>query len=826
MLMKNLYTQIRSITVFTILFLNSLNIFAQPSRVEGNFGAGWANYDLTDRGTVKAVTVEATATNFTAGFLFNNANGNYNPQWTGSNAPNVTRNVDTYYNGGAFYYTSGGWSQNLETAITTGKFYTFIIYGMEAASTSNRSMSVLETSFMPVSVNTVTQSPAANVQSTDAVTVTATLSAAKNVLEKVFVRYTTDNWTTSNFVEISSFDGSFQGTAIIPAQAAATDVKYYVLTTKQTAPSGTDIDYYTLNLNNNATLNYSYTVVGGIPAPSISIADDGTITEHAETGEVITVTLTNDVFEATLNSANWTLTNLPTGVTVGSVSRISDTQATITLSGNSTSDYDVNLTNLIVEISHLELVTLAAGSVSDNSGVTFTAVVETPAIWMHLLTSTNFSHNVGDNTSYWIDAEIGQTTWDATEIGYGTNANDTTGWTWVNAVWFQDGTGSNKQVHAQITVPNIDATYYYVARARALSTDAWTYGNNTGWTDAQTLVAEYTITVNPAVLTATISIADDGTITEGAENGEVITVTLSNDLFEAGLTELNWTISNLPVGVTVGSISRISDTQATITLLGNTSGDYDIDITDLSVSISHLEFVTLAAGSVSDNSGVTFTAVVETPAIWMHLITVDNFTHNLGDNTAYWINAEVGQETWNSTQIGYGISNTDESAWTWVDATWYEDGALPNKRIHAEIIVPNVIGTYYYTSRAKALITDNWTYGNTVDWTDGQVFAPIHTITVSDLTTVSDIDLNKNLNLNIFPNPVENNLNLNFNFENNSELTIFVRDILGKEIYSTSDKNIVGNYFQTIDFLKYNQGTYILEVISNNNKISKLIIKK
>ena len=821
MRMKNIYTQIRFIAVFTILFLSSLNIFAQPARVEGNFGAGWANYDLIDRGTVKAVTVEATATNFTCGFLFNNSAGSYNPKWAASSLS--VKSFDTYYAGGAIY--NGG--SDLQIAIESGKFYTFIVYGMEAASTADRSMSVLQTSFIPVSVNSVSQSPAVDVSSTESVDVTATLSAAKNVLEKVFVRYTTDDWATSNFVEITSFDGSFQGTATIPAQAAEKVVEYYVLTTKEASPSSSNIDYLSLNLNNNSLANYTYTVVADPSAPTISIADDGTITEGAENGEVITVTLTNDVFESTLTPANWTVTNLPTGVTVGAIARVSDTQATITLSGNSTVDYDVNITNLTVEISHSEFVTIALGTVSDNSGVTFTAVVEvvTTPIWMHLLTSSNFEHFVGETPSYKIDVEVGQQDWNSFQVGYGLSNSDVSAWTFVDAVWYADGDFPNKKVTADITVPDVEGTYYYVARVKANPADAWSYANNASWNDTLGFAPEYTITVKPVVLTATISIADDGTITEGAENGEVITVTLTNDVFEAVLTPANWTITNLPAGVTA-AIARVSDTQATITLSGNSTVDYDINITNLTVEISHSEFVTLATGTVSDNSGVTFTAVVETPAIWMHMLTSDNFTHKIGENIAYWINAEIGQATWETAQIGYGTSSTDTTGWTWLNATWYADGTGTNKQVHAEVLVPNVIDTYYYVARAKALPTDDWTYGNTIDWTDGQSLAAQYTIIVSDLTTVSDIEFSENFSLSVFPNPVENNLNLKFDFENNSNLAICVRDILGKEIYSNSINNVFGNYSQSIDVSKFSNGTYILEIISNNEKISKLIIKK
>ncbi len=946
--MKNMYTLNLRITISLVLIFGSILSFAQPSRLEGNFGAGWSNYDLIDRGVVKAVALQASATNFNATFLFNNANGNYDPQWTGSNTPHVYRPVDSLLSGQAFYYSSGGWNQNLETSIESGKYYTFIIYGLDPASTSNRNMSILQTTFLPVSINAVTQNPATPVTGGETVDVTLTLSMAKNADEKVFLRYTTDSWATSNFIEITSFDGSHQGIATIPAQINGTNVQYYALTTTRSNPDESTIDYYSLNINNNNNINYEYDVVGGLSAPeitlsydgnitegaenseiitvtltndtfvttlnsafwtisnlpigvsvdtiirvndttatitlsgnssidydsditnftveisneeleitatgtivantgvtftaiveatpSIALSFDGTITEGAENGEVITVTLTNDVFEASLNATNWIILNLPTSVSVDTIIRLTNTTASITLQGNSSLDYDTDITNLSVEITHDELVTLSTGSILANSGVTFTALVESDLIWLHMLTVDTLVQTLGDNAAYWINAEIGQASWNASQIGYGTTNVDTTAWNWFDAAWYADGSGSNKQVHSNIAVPQVIGTYYYVARAKALETDLWSYGNNDTWTNTTTFAPEYQFVVNeiPAVTLSSATAVDsssielswtsdvtystvmvvkssiasitnptngttytvglacnegeviykgtgtnfthsglnantqvyyhfytvnndyysdvvssnatttneaapsialsfDGTITEGAENGEIITVTLTNDVFEASLNAANWTVSNLPTGVSVDTIIRLTNTTASITLSGNASLDYDSDITNFTVEISHAELLTMSIGSVIANSGVSFTAIIEDAGIWLHMLSYENYEQVVGDNASYWINAEIGQDTWDVSQIGYGISNSDDTDWVWEDATWYEDGLGLNKRVHANISAPNAIGKYYYIARSKADSTDEWHYANDTVWANNPVFAPQYFINVDSI---------------------------------------------------------------------------------------------
>ena len=53
-----------------------------------------------------------------------------------------------------------------------------------------------------------------------------------------------------------------------------------------------------------------------------------------ENGKLINVKVRNDKFKTTLTPSNWALTNLPTGVTMGTITRLTDTTSTITLSGN------------------------------------------------------------------------------------------------------------------------------------------------------------------------------------------------------------------------------------------------------------------------------------------------------------------------------------------------------------------------------------------------------------------------------------------------------------------------------------------------------------
>ncbi|KUO58681.1 MAG: hypothetical protein APF84_09430 [Gracilibacter sp. BRH_c7a] len=108
-----------------------------------------------------------------------------------------------------------------------------------------------------------------------------------------------------------------------------------------------------------------------------------------------------------------------------------------------------------------------------------------------------------------------------------------------------------------------------------------------------------------------LSVSDDGEITEGAEDGEIITVTLDGSTFVDPLNEDMFTVTNLPDGVSKGTVTRVSDTEVTIALSGNTTIDYDIDMYP-AVSIDPSQVIGYSGDNLTE-SGVTLTAIDITP---------------------------------------------------------------------------------------------------------------------------------------------------------------------------------------------------------------------
>lgn len=116
-------------------------------------------------------------------------------------------------------------------------------------------------------------------------------------------------------------------------------------------------------------------------------------------------------------------------------------------------------------------------------------------IWVNTLTSGRpiGTYYLGDRiTNPWFfQFEIGQTSWNISEVGIGQSTDGSTGWSWSSATWYQDGTGSNKRVQRnignfQFTAPG---SWFIVGRAKANAGDSFTYSDEGGWTNNTALLA-------------------------------------------------------------------------------------------------------------------------------------------------------------------------------------------------------------------------------------------------------------------------------------------------------------------------------------------------
>ena len=244
----------------------------------------YTTYDLTDLGIFRQTRIQATSSAAAGTRNWEFCEGtaavpDYDPAWR----PYTCCLTLAGYNqtiqpvGGTssalFNLGFGGVAGNMP-AITAGNYYTFNCTEYSTPGVpANEYMGVLQTTYNPVAISSVTQSPAAgSVYPENSVYVTVNLAAAPSAGEYVYVRYSTNiNFTTSTLLTVTIAGTS--GTVEIPCQASGTTIYYYAYTSNRTSASiladvGTSgqvaHDMSTLNINNNGGPNYTYTVLPSI----------------------------------------------------------------------------------------------------------------------------------------------------------------------------------------------------------------------------------------------------------------------------------------------------------------------------------------------------------------------------------------------------------------------------------------------------------------------------------------------------------------------------------------------------------------------------------
>jgi hypothetical protein len=245
---------------------------AQPfalalNNVDGTFTCN----PLEDLGVYKRLRVQATQNSSNATWEMPQTcafPGNIYRPYTGGVSP-LPYNVIIPPTGGtnaALYNSDNNGVTGPLSPVVQGRYYTFNVQNTFSP-TASPYIGVLETDYLPVSIDDVTRTPSAgSINQNQTVTITVTCSAAPT--ENVFVRYTTDAFATSSIVQVS-FTGN-SGTAIIPSGLPLTnEVRYYVYSSpksKETIDAEVSTngqvvhDMSTLEWNNNIGQNYAYSI--------------------------------------------------------------------------------------------------------------------------------------------------------------------------------------------------------------------------------------------------------------------------------------------------------------------------------------------------------------------------------------------------------------------------------------------------------------------------------------------------------------------------------------------------------------------------------------
>lgn len=229
-------------------------------QVETGLGE-WATYNMTETSGVWRVTVQYIGTTAWHEFVFGNSG------WATTWKTYSGGSHDLNDNEQRTMYADG--DNNTWASFIQNMYYTYTIKDVP----NNTAADALKmpTTNAPISIASVSDN--ANFIGDGPVTVTITTSAGPSG-ERIFVRYTTDGWTSSSFVEASGSGTAW--TAAIPDQGDGTAVQYYVFTTTIASPNHANADLQTIAYGNNNGSNYSYvqppTVIAKVTFEDYSIA--------------------------------------------------------------------------------------------------------------------------------------------------------------------------------------------------------------------------------------------------------------------------------------------------------------------------------------------------------------------------------------------------------------------------------------------------------------------------------------------------------------------------------------------------------------------------
>ena len=83
----------------------------------------------------------------------------------------------------------------------------------------------------------------------------------------------------------------------------------------------------------------------------------------------------------------------------------------------------------------------------------------------------------------------------------------------------------------------------------------------------------------------------------------------------------------------------------------------------------------------------------------------------------------------------------------------------------------------------------------------------------------------KGLTAKAFPNPTNDVLNVQIEVEKKSDITIDLKDILGRTIWQTTAQNTEGSLSLPIPMSAFANGTYFLKIANNETIIQQKVVK-
>ncbi len=300
-------------------------------------------------------------------------------------------------------------------------------------------------------------------------------------------------------------------------------------------------------------------------------------------------------------------------------------------------------------------------------------------------------------------------------------------------------------------------------------------------------------------------------ILEGEEDGKIIEISLFNDTFITPLNIADWEIKNLPEGVSLGSISRINDTTAHLTLSGSSSDSYMRDITNVRVICGHNQVKKQKFEDLVDRSGLTLT---KKPQLIPGEVEAEGYfdiqnayaASNWEEENSYYI--RVNKSGW--ADIKVDVANDNNYLMTLKVATMPGQDNYLTIRADGKVILNKLIkSSTFFKTWDEFTFDVNLTKGiQTLRLNVTKGWLDIEKVNFELSNSISEIEKST---LTVFPNPCIDN----FNFDSPDKGVIYIYGSKGELLHS---QNIIKGY-NKIDVKKLNNGILIIKAFTDQGLI-------
>ena len=332
---------------------------------------------------------------------------------------------------------------------------------------------------------------------------------------------------------------------------------------------------------------------------SISLSGSA-LESHEDTAHII-VTLHGGTILSPITQSNYLVSNLPAGVTKGTVTYKNDSTVSISLVGKRTNDYDSNINPSVTLLLAAYADNAGGNNLVANTGFTFIALNDPESL------SISGSATEGSENNKLINITLHG----------GTFANPLLSASFT-VTGLPQGVGKGAVLRlsdstATLALSGNASADYDVSLYPAVTLDTSGYNDHTGGTS---LVASGGFTCIAVLEPARLLVTGDAGITEGHQSGKYLHLALQQDTFVSAAIDTNHVyITGQPLGVLIGAATYIDKNHVDLLLSGSSVVDYDANLT-ATVHVKGSALMEHTSGEL--DSTYQFTAVNDIETITTH----------------------------------------------------------------------------------------------------------------------------------------------------------------------------------------------------------------